>query len=380
MVAVLHGVSHDLVPNDVEPAGPQHLQVGVGIEVAPEHVRSEPALRIVVLGEVASAEAQQRDTTRSKHAAELREDAAVVGTRYVDHRVVGDEAIEAAITERQRREISLCELRPGDARSRERELRARDVDPDDAQVGVGQQLHHRDPGAAPGVEHRVSGTQARHDLGEKVDVAAPGAGGKVPVGDLVVAAADYAAGVLHSPSIQCGAASVRSISAVTSPVEVCAECGFDGSAWTDADAITAISVMPARWSDAVAGLADSDLQRRPIPAMWSIAEYVDHVREVLFGMRFLVDTLINDPGTDLGDSPDPAFEPEPRVIDVDLALAGLSREAAQLVDALTVAPPQSWTNTVTVSGDELDLHWIARHGVHDPTHHLRDVARLRASL
>jgi DinB superfamily len=167
---------------------------------------------------------------------------------------------------------------------------------------------------------------------------------------------------------------------VTSPVEVCAECGFDGSAWTDADAITAISVMPARWSNAVAGLADSDLQRRPIPAMWSIAEYVDHVREVLFGMRFLVDTLLNDPGTDLGDPPDPAFEPEPRVIDVDLALAGLSREAAQLVDALTAAPPQSWTNTVTVSGDELDLHWIARHGVHDPTHHLRDVARLRASL
>jgi DinB family protein len=114
--------------------------------------------------------------------------------------------------------------------------------------------------------------------------------------------------------------------------------------------------------------------------MWSIAEYVDHVREVFFGMRFLLDTAMNNPGTDLGEPPDPAFEPEPRVIDVDLALAGLSREAEQLGDTLVATPQHAWTATVIVSGDELDPHWIARHAVHDPTHHLRDVARLRASL
>jgi DinB superfamily len=167
---------------------------------------------------------------------------------------------------------------------------------------------------------------------------------------------------------------------LTSPIEVCAECGFDGSAWTDAEAIDAISGLPGRWSDAIAGLSDTDLQRRPMPTMWSIAEYIDHVREVLFGMRFLSDTAINDPGTDLGEPPDPIFEPEPRVIDIDAALAGLSDEAERLSQALAAAPPDLWTSRVIVSGDELDLHWIARHGVHDPTHHLRDVARLRASL
>lgn len=31
-----------------------------------------------------------------------------------------------------------------------------------------------------------------------------------------------------------------------------------------------------------------ELQRRPIPEMWSIAEYTDHVREVLFAMRFVL--------------------------------------------------------------------------------------------
>jgi hypothetical protein len=227
----------------------------------------------------------------------------------------------------------------------------------------------------------VAGAQACHKLREKVDVCAPCARGKVPLGDLVVAAANQpAAGIVHGPSIYGTVAMVRSISAMTSPVEVCIECGFDGSGWTDADAVDAISGLPARWSGAVADLTDADLRRRPIPTMWSIAEYVDHVREVLFGMRFLLDTAINDAGTDLGDPPAPAFEPEPRVIDVDLALARLSREATQLGDALVAAPPPRWTATVIVSGDELDLHWIARHAVHDPTHHLRDVARLRAAL
>jgi hypothetical protein len=46
--------------------------------------------------------------------------------------------------------------------------------------------------------------------------------------------------------------------------------------------------------------------------MWSIAEYVDHVREVLFGMRFLLDTAVHDPGTDLAEPPEPSFEPEQR--------------------------------------------------------------------
>jgi hypothetical protein len=93
-----------------------------------------------------------------------------------------------------------------------------------------------------------------------------------------------------------------------------------------------------------------------------------------------LDTAVNDPGTDLGEPPEPTFEPEPRAIGIDVALAGLSDEAEQLAGALADTPPPGWASTVIVSGDELDLHWIARHGVHDPTHHLRDVSRLRAAL
>lgn len=163
-------------------------------------------------------------------------------------------------------------------------------------------------------------------------------------------------------------------------VEVCAECGFDGNAWTDRDAVSAIAGLPAAWSEAVDGLSQHDVQRRPLPAMWSIAEYVDHVREVLFGMRFLLETALSDPGADLGAAPDPRFDPEPRALDIDEALAGISVEANLLNDALTAVSPSAWSTTVVVDGSHVDVHWIARHAVHDPRHHLRDVARLRASL
>lgn len=163
-------------------------------------------------------------------------------------------------------------------------------------------------------------------------------------------------------------------------VEVCAECGFDAGVWTDAEAISAIAGLPDRWTQAVDGVSAPDLLRRPNPTMWSIAEYIDHVREVLFGMRFLLDVALNSPGRDLGDAPTPRFDPEPRVVDVQQSLSGLASEARLLADQLEATPRRSWATTVIVGGDELDVHWIARHAIHDPTHHLGDVERLRASL
>ena len=167
---------------------------------------------------------------------------------------------------------------------------------------------------------------------------------------------------------------------MTSTVETCDECGFDGRAWTDPEAVREIADLPRLYSDAVAGLQHVDLQRRPVAAMWSIAEYVDHVGEVLFGMRFLLDSALETSGTDLGSAPVPSFEPEPRSVDIDTALAGVAAEAERLSRALAATPPDVWTSHVIVDGDALDVHWIARHAVHDAMHHLADIASLRAAL
>lgn len=94
--------------------------------------------------------------------------------------------------------------------------------------------------------------------------------------------------------------------------ETCQECGFDGDAWTDPQAVEAIADLPKQWRDAVEGLTLEELQHCPIPDTWSVGEYADHVREVRFAMRFLLDIARDAPGTDLGSAPEPAFDPEPR--------------------------------------------------------------------
>jgi hypothetical protein len=160
-------------------------------------------------------------------------------------------------------------------------------------------------------------------------------------------------------------------------VERCDECRFDGGAWSDIEATDAIAGLPARWREAVAGLTPDQLHDRPIPDMWSISEYADHVREVLFGMRFLLDTAVTWPGTDLGEPPESRFDPEPRFIDIDAALSGIDREAAALRAGLTDLSASAWSAAVKVGGDDVDARWIVRHAVHDATHHLTDVDRLR---
>jgi hypothetical protein len=164
------------------------------------------------------------------------------------------------------------------------------------------------------------------------------------------------------------------------PIERCDACGFDGHLWSGEATIEAIRLLPDRWVEAVAGLGSDALRSRPIPEMWSIAEYGDHVREVLVGMHFLLDSAVAQPGIDLGNAPASTFSATPRAIDVSTALTGIRREAAGLADRLVELPESSWSSTATVDGNDVDAHWICRHALHDATHHLADIDRLRQAL
>jgi hypothetical protein len=164
------------------------------------------------------------------------------------------------------------------------------------------------------------------------------------------------------------------------PAERCQECGFNGDSWTDEASIEAIDHLGTRWTEASSGLQLEDLQRRPITDMWSIAEYIDHVREVLFGMRFVLDSAIGNPGISLGTPPKSEFAAVARLIDPWVALDGISRESNALRDRLREIPEESWSATAVIGDDEVDVHWVCRHAVHDANHHLGDVRRLRSML
>jgi hypothetical protein len=87
-----------------------------------------------------------------------------------------------------------------------------------------------------------------------------------------------------------------------------------------------------------------------------------------------------EPGTELGEPPEPRFHHDPRVVDVDAALTAFEREACELRARLRQTPTDQWHFSVTIGADHVDVHWIVRHALHDVTHHLGDVLRLRAAL
>lgn len=164
------------------------------------------------------------------------------------------------------------------------------------------------------------------------------------------------------------------------PIERCDECGFDSRTWTDHGAMDTAAELPRRWAQAIDGLTADELQRRPIDGTWSIAEYTDHVRETAFGMRFVLDTILIRPGTDLGDPPESRFEREPRPVDTARALSGFRTEITQLCERLAATPKDRWAATCTLGRKHVDVHWVVRHVVHETTHHLGDLDRLRDAL
>jgi hypothetical protein len=95
---------------------------------------------------------------------------------------------------------------------------------------------------------------------------------------------------------------------------------------------------------------------------------------------FILDSALTQPGVDLGEAPEPRFDPVPRAIGLDAALDGLEREAMSLGSLLPVVREHSWDLKVRVGEDEVDARWICRHAVHDAAHHLMDVERVRSVL
>jgi hypothetical protein len=89
---------------------------------------------------------------------------------------------------------------------------------------------------------------------------------------------------------------------------------------------------------------------------------------------------VREPGTDLGESPSSPFQLEPRQIDIDAALVGIEREVTSLLESFSELSPDEWHWIVTLDGTNVGPHWIVRHAVHDSTHHLLDIERLRLAL
>jgi hypothetical protein len=79
----------------------------------------------------------------------------------------------------------------------------------------------------------------------------------------------------------------------------------------------------------------------------------------------------------------PAIEPDPPGTDHGYnslnpaeVLDQLAVEAERMAERAAKALPEHWNRRATMGGEATDAAWLLRHGVHDASHHLRDVERI----
>jgi len=159
---------------------------------------------------------------------------------------------------------------------------------------------------------------------------------------------------------------------------ICPECGLDYDTVSPSDAVVAARSFPRRFRDAVAGAPEETLRRRPDDTTWSAVEYCAHVGDVLDWMADTVRAMT------MGDSPDLDF-PDPDQLAVDRkyneqALDGVLDHVASASErfgaAVEAVAPEDWTRTASFPWGERDALTMARNGVHEGVHHLRDVERV----
>lgn len=162
--------------------------------------------------------------------------------------------------------------------------------------------------------------------------------------------------------------------------EACASCGFDSDLYNRADTISSQRIVPKVLAASTEGLEPSVVSARPDDATWSIVEYVDHVREVVFGNRMAIELARNEPGVDLGDPPDMGITSIQKTLELPTALEGVESEYEQLEGLLRGLADDDWRSTAILSGEPHSVGWFARHVLHDGLHHLADIGAVRQRL
>jgi DNA segregation ATPase FtsK/SpoIIIE, S-DNA-T family len=171
---------------------------------------------------------------------------------------------------------------------------------------------------------------------------------------------------------------------------VCQECGFDGDSLSPADTTTALRAFPRRYRAPLTRFlpgedGDAIVRQRPDAATWSALEYACHVRDVFDVYAARVErTLTEDSptfesmGRDERARHDRYNEQDPGAVADQLA--GNAERLAGLLDGVDA---NAWERTAVNPYPEpapRSLLWMARHVVHEGSHHLLDIGRVMRSV
>jgi len=161
----------------------------------------------------------------------------------------------------------------------------------------------------------------------------------------------------------------------------CPECGLDYEAMPVDEAITAIRGFGRRYraplTRLLPGEDESVLRARPEPATWSALEYAAHVRDVFDRYAGWVGLMLAEDKPALeGMAPDEAVvaraynDQDPAVVVTELA-----DQAEGLATTFEGVSDEGWRRAGIHGTHEHSVEFLARHAVHEGSHHLLDIGR-----
>ena len=149
------------------------------------------------------------------------------------------------------------------------------------------------------------------------------------------------------------------------------------------DAGVAVRSFPRRYRALLVTLRSDDgpdaiYRRRPQASTWSALEYTAHVADRLdhLGPAILRVVRENTPAIEGFDNDERAVSKAYNDLDRIEVLGWLDLACDELASVIADVRPDDWARTGLVAGVERDALTLARDGVHEGAHHLRDVQRV----
>ncbi len=160
---------------------------------------------------------------------------------------------------------------------------------------------------------------------------------------------------------------------------VCMWCGVSYQALDVDAAVAGIRLVPDAVTASVADLSGDTLRRRPEPAVWSVLEYVAHLRDVY--ATFLV--RLHRARTEEHPVLEPMFADlraerlRYNDLSLDAVLAELALAVQGFCEEVADTADDEWSRPVRrLPGEDRTALWLVRQAMHEGVHHARDVDRI----
>ncbi|GBE65353.1 hypothetical protein MFM001_18150 [Mycobacterium sp. MFM001] len=164
---------------------------------------------------------------------------------------------------------------------------------------------------------------------------------------------------------------------------VCADCALAYPEITVEQAVEVIGGLTDKVRESLSGVPREALRRRRSPQVWSITEYVCHLRDVYltFTIRLHRTRTKDQPMLEpmFNDLRARRFRYNDR--DVAAVLDELAATTAGFCEEIARTGPADWDRTASrLPGEVRTARWLVRQAMHEGVHHLADIRRIRAAV